>query len=293
MSVKLARYVFRRIRGRIVPVRRSIDVASPEVSKLVDSIKGIGTKNPIGPRAKFLGKGVDFKVYSAGDEVVKLPLKKGYREKLSQYVGKKYPFLKNPVERAASGARVLPDYGIQTVEAKRLRISKKQTAILQERIPTDRNDWVQREAMALSKSSGLDLDPNMTNLTKAGLRDAALGKMPTKAVITSGVTKNKWGISSAGRTNPESANWILESMQLDSSRSVTDVITEGLAVESASRKALRALGKAKKSGARLKIVKGSSNEFRFVSAAERIAEAKQRGISFIKKNGKIVPVRKK
>lgn len=298
MSVKLTGYVFRRIRGRIIPIRKGIDLASKEVSALADKAIGLGKANPKVAGAKPIGAGVDFKVYKAGpSEVLKIPRMSSSRQKISKFVLDRFPFLKNPIDRAVGGAAALPNYGVETVPVTKVRLSAKSAGLVQEKVKPTFSNFIQNEATNLSTSSGIDFDPHIQNISNKGLIDAAIGKLPTKASITSG-DYNKWSQIpprkvAKERGNPAIAKGILEDMAKYAKSEGHTLITERAALETHSKRALNTLKKALNGGSRLKPSATTPGAFELKNVVERIEEAKKRGISFVQKNGKLVPVRGK
>ena len=291
MSAKLSRYVFKKIGGKIVPIRKELQLASKNISEVA--------KKALSGEIKPIGKGIDFNVYSAGDDVLKIPkIGRKFRE-AGKYVSNLFPELNDPVKRAVGMSRILPNYGVPTIEAQSVRLGKKLSGVIQQKItepqlgkgffPVVKNtEWVRREAGFLHRSTGLDLDAHIKNVSKHGLIDAALGKLPTKKSITQSTRYIDPVRRTEEFTHPTTTKEILGAIKHETR--AHDFITPQAALETSSSKINRAIKSLKKKGYRLK---PSGDELKLVSPKERIEIAKSKGIVFRRIGGRIVPIRVK
>jgi hypothetical protein len=194
MSVKLSGYVFRRIHGRIIPIRKGIELASEAVNKLAREVLSTPvSKKTLEPAKKFLvGRGSDFNVFGKNyDIVMKLPRNKVGTS--NKNFLKAFPETKDKVALTKAIQENLPNWNIPTVHTDVVRLKGKTTALIQEKvIPAEPNltfgsrkldphEIMQREISLLSSKTGIDFDAHVNNLTKNGdLIDTGLNLRKSK-----------------------------------------------------------------------------------------------------------------
>lgn len=303
MSVKLGRYIFRRIGGRIVPIRSNL------MEKLLDQLSDKKltsafhkTKMPaiFGKLKKKekIGSGVTFNVigpFSSPREsmfVLKIPKESKSQWNVAKAIKKDFPGIENPSIRHVVLGENLPNFGVPTVPSKLVRMKRKNFAVLQEysgrslyddfaRVPADarRERLIMEKNIKYASEAGLKLDTHYQNLTSGGyLRDTALAKPPNLKNMRSPVARE-----------------LFEGIERISKR--PDYISRNALEE--SPKAVRKINALLKKGFRFKKTKEAAywevigDEYKLLSPQERVAEAKYKGIRFVKKNGKIVPMRPK
>jgi hypothetical protein len=311
MSAKLARYAFRRIRGRIVPIRIGLEVAAPAVNKAAEGVVQAGKYRHKIQGLKKLGRGVDFNVFKipASDLVMKLPGSNPSRVIKSKKLLEAIPNLDDKVARSQAIGENLSNFGIPTVETFSVRISKKLKALVQ---PFVKTAWgeskaypglmsskgifnARREVDQLGVKTGLGLDGHYGNLnTRGQLIDTALGKLPSYKSITErrAVREPFKGGGLLGHSDPSMAKEILDGGWIGRAPKdfkKADFITERAAVEGSSAKIMRAVRALKKKGYRLRL--DENNAFKLTSPAERINRARAKGIIFENKGGRLVPRR--
>lgn len=263
MSVKLSGYIWRRIGGKIIPIRRGLTVASDSVNKLVNKALSTPVSIKTGDPAKkaLLGRGVDFNVFSLDNMVLKLQrLRAGTS---SKSILKKYPETANKVALSKAVADNLPNYGIPTLETEVIRVHRKKLGLLQPKVDLDHSfsarnaNWLTKSVNDLEESSGLRLDLHANNrsansemidtglnLKKTGLKRIERSDM-AKEII--GIDTN-FGTSIKDNMNPK-------------------VISEAAALGGYSRSALKRLNKALKSG--YKLQETTPNNFELVISGKK------------------------
>lgn len=309
MSVKLGRYVFRRIGGRIVPIRlkvmdKLLDLeADKHIIKAYHNTKTGFSKLFKGvPKHERLGRGITFDVkgpFSSAQEgqfVLKFARPKKDQFYAAKSLKKQFPGIENPAVRHVALGNSLPNYGLSTIESKLVRISgKDKFAVLQgfhEKSLADlrgpdtinalrEHNIAKRNAEFITKETGLNFDVHLGNLTKHGaLRDTALAGPP-----------KIWNMRK--KTSQE----LFEHIGREVKR--PDYISRVALFETESKKAVKKINALMKQGYRFKkteVVPSYENSilgdaYRLASPAERISEAKSKGVRFVKKNGKIIPKR--
>ena len=307
MAVKLSRYVFRMIKGRVIAIRK--DVMKRKVSKSANRAinkaqkyekyakkaknawpkmtgKGkrkfkkllamSGAKSKLKKEAKFIGSGVDFNVYGGfkmqrSNYVLKLPKYNVSRE-IKGPILKRHPHLNDKVARSKALADELPNWNIPTIHTQTVRINKKQTALIQEKVTPVADlktngmppvpgtfrwpwDYAQREAAHLKKETGLVVDAHVGNITKNGyLFDTGLGyPLPNSANV------KKYGHS------------ILD--EVGSHAGVTELVSESAMSAGVSKKAMKKLNAMIKKGYKLKKKSRGSKEYKLVKPKRKMTDA--------------------
>lgn len=313
MSVKLSRYIFRRIGGRIVPIRRTLEMAEPAVSEAAAKVAARGYRHTAKGLEK-LGKGVDFDVFkikaAAQDLVLKIPASNPSRAIKSKKLIEAIPNINDKVARAQALGANLPNFGIPTVESYSVRISKKLKGLVQPFVDigtsTRRNpngmtiqdaarnlEIARREANSLSFKTGLRLDAHAANITHRGeLVDTALGSpLPTYKTITQAIPQRMIGSKAiVSHSDPTMAKELLDGGYYGSAPKHfkrADAITERAALEGPSQKITRAFRALRKQGFRLQPGSKDAKALELISPAERVARAEAKGIKFVKQNGKL------
>lgn len=187
MSVKLSRYIFRRINGRIIPIRKGIQQAEKIVSELADEVlkakRSVRTGEP--SKKALLGRGVDFNVFALKNNLVNvLKVPRNTVGTQNKTLVKHFPELKDKIAVSKAASDNLPNYGIPTVEQKVVRIKGKLKGILQDRVfpyehvsQWDRNsqkkaynavEFYKGQAERLSRETGLHLDAHYGNFSDKG-----------------------------------------------------------------------------------------------------------------------------
>lgn len=287
MSVKLGRVVFRKIGGRIVPIREGIKLANAAVSQLGDEVLKAASKAK--GAIKKIGSGVDFNVFKSKTDDIVMKLPKLTKGTSNPAFLKRFPHTSDKLAVSKVLSENLPNYGFPTVETDIVRISKSKRALVQEFIKKnsdyipDRNanTYLQRESEKLLKEHGLNIDAHAGNLAKGSLIDTGgnLKKSRVKDVARSSTAKEILGIENHwGSTLKDYFN-------------KSKILTETAALEGQSGSALRRVNALKKKGYRLKSDDGSI--FKLLSPEQRIERAKNAGVVFKKVNGKIIPSRVK
>jgi len=307
MSVKLSRYVFRMIKGRIIPIRK--DVIKRGISKqgnrILDKISKLDFLNnssryfhskkrtlkelaqakiKLRKEAKFIGTGVDFKVYGGfrmgrTNYVLKLPKNNPTRRIKSKEMLRRYPDINDKVARSKALADELPNWNVPTVHTETVRINRKNTAILQEKVESveeamkkrktaigdPKGTWqhTQREAKYLKNETGLSIDAHLGNMTKEGyLFDTALGyPLPS--------TKNVKGYG----------HDLLD--EIKSHSGVTDYVSESAMLAAPSKKAMKKLNEQIKKGYKLKKKSRGSRNYKLVKSPMMKKEAAMWNKSYV------------
>jgi len=165
MSVKLGRYIFKRIRGRIIPIRVGLERASKSENKLADLLNKhkdadseFRNLKRIMPKRKFpteqklssklqslikkqglekVGSGVDFDVFArrnSRDHVFKMnkiwggKITKGTSNKS---FNKKWPEMEDKLAVHAAVGDNLPDFGVMTERSEIIRLKRDRRALTQ------------------------------------------------------------------------------------------------------------------------------------------------------------------
>lgn len=206
MAVKLARYVFKRIRGRIVPIRIGLERATKSQNKLADKVNkfkdadsAFREAKKISPMRKFpemqkqasklqklikkedfkkIGSGVDFDVFGrkkANDFVIKTEKVLGgkvTKGTANKAFTRKYPELADKLAVNKTLGDNLPDFGFDTVRSEILRLKKGRRGILQEFIPKKRfdgsNHYIRQQDRFFRRDHGLSLDVHAGNVINNG-----------------------------------------------------------------------------------------------------------------------------
>lgn len=311
MSKKLAGYVFRRIHGRIVPIRKSLHMAAKEISDAASKVISSKYRHKA-PGLTKLGKGVDFDVFSVPkmEAVLKVPASNPSREIKSRKLLAAIPGINDKVARSQAIADNLPNYGIPTLQTFSVRVSRRLKALVQPFAKTgtsaakhddairalNNTEFVRREGNKLGFQSGLVLDAHFGNISQKGeLIDTGLGKLPTYKTITQSTRQKMMGGAYTDTySDPELAKEILDGGYFGRAPKdfkSADYMTERAALEGASSKITRTFKALKQKGWRLSKIE--KNVYSPVDPAARIELAKTKGISFVMKNGKLSPVRGK
>jgi hypothetical protein len=329
MAKKLAGYVFRRIRGRIVPIRKSLGLVDETINRAVAGIRRTPSGKDfkaVGPDVEKIGRGVDFTAFKFDNsaKVLKVPRSNPTRQITDKYMLKAVPNINDKVARAQALAHNLPNYGVETLGGFSVRLSRKLKALVQpfEDIATNSQKnpngltvseaykniaRTKREADRLSFQSGLHLDAHSGNITHRGLLvDTALGKLPTRQTLTQRVPQVNMMKQPVGVTSdPDMARELLTGGNVGlgpADFKKADFMTAQAALEGSSGKINRLMKKLRKEGFRFKPAANrgvyspsdiDQGSYSLVSPTERIEAAKKTGVRFVKKNGRVVPVRPK
>ncbi len=198
MSVKLSGYVFRRIHGRIIPIRKGVQLASEAVNKLAREVLSTPvSKKTLEPSKKFLvGRGSDFNVFGKAHDIV-MKLQRNKAGTSNKNFLKAFPETKDKIAMAKAVSENLPDWRIPTVHTDVVRLKGKVTALVQNKVipaeinykfgsrKLDPHEVMQREIKSLGSNTGIDFDAHEKNLTKAGdlidtglnLRNSKIGQV--------------------------------------------------------------------------------------------------------------------
>lgn len=262
MAVKFSKYIFVKIRGKIVPIRKGLERASKSQNKLVDKlVKAEKTKKVKG--LEKLGSGVDFTAFknkNSNDYVIKL-LKKWAGKKTkgtsNKYFNKRWPELKDKFAVHKALGDNLPNYGIPTYESEIIRIKKSERGVLQEFVSKKQMGEVkksfgtQREAERIKRNSGLDIDAHYGNLDKHGrLVDTGGNLMKSRVRDIDDTAKELLGIDTYYGT------------EVKDLYKKSTVISDEAILSGQSKKALREINRLKKKGYKFK--KSGKNEYKLV-----------------------------
>jgi hypothetical protein len=285
VSVKLSRYVFRRIKGRIVPIRSNVKLASPEISAAAESVTPKGFRHTA-KGLKKLGKGVDFDVFSikGSDQVLKIPASNPSRAIKSKKLIEAIPGIDDKVARAQAIGANLPNFDVPTVESFSVRLTRKLKALVQPHVDvgtvrTTKNpkgmttmeaarniERARLSANWISFKSGLSIDAHAGNITHRGeLVDTALGKLPSNRTITRPVAQRMRGSRTVvAHSDPVTAKELLDGGHIGFAPKdfkKATVISERAAAEGSSAKIMRAFKSLRKKGYTLEPIGKSSKDF--------------------------------
>lgn len=284
MSVKLSRYVFKKVGGSIIPIRKGLELATKNQSELSRKIV-TGSKQFSFPEFNKLGSGIDFTAYRSNDDVIKV-LKKWGRKTTqgtsNKVFTKNWPEFSDKIAVTKALSDNLPNFGIPTQESRIIRLSKKTRGILQDYVPDEKpmsyGDYIKREAGHIKREHGLNLDAHSGNIRNGVLIDtgANLKKSIFSKVKNSDTAKELLGRQTYYGT------------QVKDIVNKSDVISEMAAVEGQSPSILRKLAALKKKGFRF-ISKGKNEEYRLLNPVPTKQKAGK--VRFIRKNGRIIPIR--
>lgn len=223
MSVKLARYVFKKIRGRIVPIRKGLERATKSQNKLVDALikdpegklsseKAIKKFKKVGKfkieGVKKLGSGIDFTVFKrpeSNDFVIKKLKKVGgkfTKGTSNERLIKKYPELEDKLAVNKALADNLPNFGIPALENEIIRLKKGERGILQRYIPEQKNynpsrdeefKRLVREGQKIKIEHNLDIDVHAGNIRQGMLIDTG-GNLKKSKVKMDDTAKELLGV---------------------------------------------------------------------------------------------------
>jgi hypothetical protein len=308
MSVKLSRYVFRKIGGKIVPIRKGLEVATKSQSKLAEMILNDpdGKKNAKKVVSFFekrnknpkewlfkIGEGVDSRAFMrmpAQDFVIKVP--KGTKgTEASKALMKRYPEVKDKLAVAKAIADNAPNYGIPMTETNIIRLSKSKRGLLQKYITNKRDEpsgWIIREGEKVFKNEGLNLDIHNGNIIDGTVIDTGAALNKTRVTKLTDAGKEILGVE--GYWNTKVKDLVGKST----------VMSEKAVIEGQSPKALRKINQLLKSGYKFK--QTGKNQYKLyphklpektASSIDQRINDRAKGIRFIRKNGKIIPIRTK
>lgn len=264
MSVKLSRYIFRKIGGRIIPIRQGIKQASKQINRVANEALSIPKSLKSGDPAKkhIVGRGVDFNVFGKKSSIVlKIP-----RDKVgtsSKVFKRHYPETSDKVALSKAVSDNLPNYGIPTVEQEVIRFKGKIKAIVQPKVktattPMDRQKALRNyryymdEAKTFKKKYGLNIDAHSGNFDMRGnLIDTGVNLKTSsyKQVKNNDTAKEILGLENAWGTSIKEAG-------------KTKVLTDVALQEGVSKKALRKINALIKKGYKYK--RTGSNEYKLV-----------------------------
>lgn len=264
MSVKLSRYVFRRIGGRIIPIRQGIKQASKQINRVAKEVLNTPVSKKTGePFKKFLvGRGVDFNVFGKKSSIVmKIPRNKTGTS--SKVFAKHYPETKDKVALSKAVSDNLPNYGIPTVEQEVVRFKGKLKAIVQPKVKTASSSierqkalknyrYYMDEAKTFKKKYGLQVDAHSGNFDmKGNLIDTGVNLKTSsyRQIKNDDIAKeilgleNSWGTTIKDNMNPK-------------------VLTDEALLSGTSSKALRKINALLKKGYKYK--QTGKNEYKLV-----------------------------
>lgn len=237
MAVKLARYIFVRVRGRIVPIRKGLQRATKSQNKLADKInkfkdadKEFRELKKIMPKRSFpkqqkmakllqdritkrglkkVGSGVDFDVFkrkSSNDFVIKMEKVYGGRKTKGTSAtkfNKRFKELSDKIAVTKTLSDNLPNYGIPTLETEIIRLKKGRRGILQKFVKEKRSssDFLRREGKRIKDDHGLDLDIHRGNVINDTLIDTGGNLAKSKITEIDDAAKELLGIDSYYGTN--------------------------------------------------------------------------------------------
>lgn len=264
MSVKLSRYVFRRIGGRIIPIRKGIEQASKQINKLAKEVLNTPVSLKTGePSKKYLvGRGIDFNIFGKKSSIVmKIPRNKNGTS--SKVFKKHYPETSDKVALSKAVSDNLPNYGIPTVEQEVIRFKGKLKAIVQPKVKTAQNAidrqkslrnyrYYMNEAKSYKSKHGLNIDAHSGNFDmKGNLIDTGVNlktssytkvKYSDTAKEILGI-ENNWGTTIKDNMNPK-------------------VLTDEALLSGTSSKALKKINALMKKGYKYK--QSGKNEYKLV-----------------------------
>jgi hypothetical protein len=291
MSVKLSGYVFRRIHGRIIPIRKGVQLASEAVNKLAREVLSTPvSKKTLEPSKKFLvGRGADFNVFGRlHDIVMKIPRNKVGTS--SKSFLRAFPETKDKVALSKAASENLANYGIPTVNSDVVRLKGKVTALVQDKviparggyanlrastgskIPTEKLitqsersyiDRLQNETLKINKETGLNIDAHFGNFSKQGyLIDTGLNLKASK------ISKVKYSDTAKDIIGAKDSGYY--------ATKITDVkpesITSSAAEYGTSQKALKQMNKLLKEGKMFARV--GDNEYKFAYRKPKLINKK-------------------
>lgn len=250
MSVKLSRYIFRKIGGRIIPIREGIKQASKQINRVANEAIRTPVSLKTGEPAKKLlvGRGIDFNVFGKKSSIVlKIPRNKSGT--FSKVFAKHYPETKDKVAISKAVSDNLPNYGIPTIKQEVIRFKGKIKAIVQPKVktsitPMDRQKALRNyryymdEAKTFKKKYGLNIDAHSGNFDmKGNLIDTGVNLKTSsyKQVKYNDTAKeilgldNPWGTSlkDAGKTNVLTDIALQEGVSKKALRRINDLIKKG------------------------------------------------------------------
>lgn len=271
MSVKLSGYVFRRIHGRIIPIRKGVQLASDAVNALAKEVLSTPvSKKTLEPAKKFLvGRGVDFNVFGKAHHIVmKVPRNKVGTS--SKAFLKAFPETKDKVALSKAVSDNLPNYGIPTAHTEVVRVKGKITGLVQDKLVHNpdylphRNDakWLAREAEKINWDTGLSIDTHSGNIRKGMLIDTGLNlkKSKVRFVKNSQMAQDILGTKDASYYSTKIADVRPET------------ITSSAAEYGTSSKALKQMNKLLKEGKMFARV--GDNEYKFAYRKPKLINKK-------------------
>lgn len=312
MSVKLSRYVFKKIGGKIIPVRKGLEIATKSQSKLAEMIandpdgkksarslisffKKTGKVKPYGLRK--IGSGVDSNAFvrkESQDFVIKT--QRVIRGTSATNGLLQYPELKDKLAVSKAIADNAPNFGIPMLETDIIRISKSKRGLLQRYIkkkpdtPSSirESHRLSFESVKIKTNEGLDLDIHNGNIINGNVIDTGGNLSKTKIKDLTEAGKEILGLK--GYWNTKVKNYVGKA----------NILSEKAAIEGQSPKALRKINQLLKSGYKFK--KTGKNDYKLyphklpaktASSIDQRINDRAKGIRFIRKNGKIIPIRTK
>lgn len=291
MSVKLSRYLFKKIGGKIVPMRKGLELATKTQSELAEKIV-TKSKDFSFPGFNKLGSGIDFTAYRSGDDVIKVQKTWGRnttRGTSNKWFNKQWPETKDKLAVTKALSDNLPNFGIPTEESKIIRLSKGKRGILQRYVDenTDyiphRNEkaWLAREAEKLLKDHGLNIDAHGGNIRSGRVIDSGgnLLKSQIKKVRGSDTAKEILGLE--GHYNTLIKDHVNKA----------EVLSQRAAIEGQSPAILRKLNSLKKKGWKFVSSAKSQDEAKFINPIPTKGQKlNDKTVRFIRKNGRIIPI---
>ena len=202
MSVKLSRIIFKRIRGKIIPIRKGIQRATKSQNKLADQLnkfknasKEFREAKRMSPKRTFfdlskkkiinqrpilkgdfkkIGSGVDFDVFgrkSSKDFVIKMEKIRGGRATKgtgNKAFTRRWPELSDKVAVHKALGDNLPDFGFSTIPSEIIRLRKGRRGILQDHLNPKRFKGASfrfvDEGKRFERNSGVNLDIHSGNV---------------------------------------------------------------------------------------------------------------------------------
>ena len=282
MSKKLTGYVFRRIRGRIIPIRKGVQQATPEVNALAEEaevIRNLGGKKGVN-RNFLVGHGADFNVFgkfSMHKNVLKIPHEGGAGTESKTFL-RHFPETKDIVSLSKAVQQNLTNlFGIPTVPADVVRFKRNITGIVQPKVKPSsivelskmpleqkkRYNYYFNEMTKLEDMSGLNFDLHSKNISMEGeLIDTGLNLMRSSI--------KKFKSSSMGHEllGTKEAGYAATKISEVRPTSATD-----LALESGtSRRIVAAMNKRLKEGQLF--AKVGENEYKFAKKKQKLYNKK-------------------
>lgn len=290
MAVKLARYIFKKIRGRIIPIRIGLDRASKSINKLVDKVnkyhdvsKGVREAKRISPKRKpnvdelmkvikaqtkirkkglkKIGSGVDFDVFKrsvADDFVIKTNKLYGFNRTkgtANKEFTKRWPMLKDKYAVHKVVGDNLPDYGIATIPSEVIRLKKGRRGVLQEFLSKKRfkgaDHYQRQQDRYFKRDHGLSLDVHAGNVVdNAYLADTGVALIKSRATAIDSTGLEVLGIKNNYGT------------KLKEVYNKSTVMSDEALLSGQSKKMLRKINAMTKKGYRYKKI--GSNEYKLV-----------------------------